>query len=132
MNPVPSGILWTEEALSVDSFQWWDNWGSGVKELHDFAYEATSQTTSIGEAERSWKAYSNIHNPKHNRLGERVSKLINVHYSLRLKSKKRDPAYEDEYLAPLELHLDAIDEEAEDLIVPESPSESEPESDSDN
>jgi hypothetical protein len=72
MNPVPSGILWTEEALSVDSFQWWDNWGSGVKELHDFAYEATSQTTSIGEAERSWKAYSNIHNPKHNRLGERV------------------------------------------------------------
>ena len=55
-------VLWSQKALSVDACQWWDDWGSGEKEIHDFAHNTCSQTTSIGEAERFWKAYANIHN----------------------------------------------------------------------
>ena len=118
----PRSVLWSQKALSVDACKWWDDWGSGEKEIHDFAHNTCSQTTSIGEAERFWKAYANIHNAKRNGLGERATKLVSVHYSLRLKSKRRDPRYEDEYLAPLELNLDAIDQEAEDLDVSDSES----------
>jgi hypothetical protein len=97
---------------------WWDDWGSGYDDLHDFSHRCSSQVISIGEAERFWKAYSNVHNPQRNGLGERVGKLVGVHYSLRLKSKRKDPKSEAEFLPQMELQLDVIDEAADNLEYP--------------
>ena len=81
---------------------------------HDFAARVTSQTISIGAAERCWKAYAHIHCPKRNRLEpERAPKLVRVHYNLR--RKRSNPEFEDGHLPAMT--IDPIDEAADDLIV---------------
>ena len=97
-------ILFSPEALKANPHAWWDDWGSGKKEVHDFAVRVHAQPTGIGMAERCWKAYSYIHNAKRNRMcSTRACKLVRTHYNLRLISKRKNPRYEEEHLAGLEI-----------------------------
>jgi hypothetical protein len=99
-----NAILFSPEALKANPHAWWDDWGSGKKEVHDFAVRVHAQPTGIGMAERCWKAYSYIHNAKRNRMcSTRACKLVRTHYNLRLISKRKNPRYEEEHLAGLEI-----------------------------
>ena len=68
---------------------WWRMYGGQVPELRKLATRLLSQVASSSAAERNWSTYSFIHSVKRNRLtSKRAEKLVYVHSSLRLKSRK--------------------------------------------
>ena len=72
---------------------WWRMYGGQVPELRNLASRLLSQVSSSSAAERNWSTYSFIHSVKRNRLtSKRAEKLVYVHSSLRLCSRKQ-PEY---------------------------------------
>ena len=68
-------------------------YGGQVPELRKLASCLLSQVASSSAAERNWSTYSFIHSVKRNRLtSKRAEKLVYVHSSLRLCSRKQ-PEY---------------------------------------
>lgn len=68
---------------------WWRMYGGQVLELRKLASRLLSQVASSSTAKRNWSTYSFIHSVKTNRLiSKRAKKLVYVHSSLRLCSRK--------------------------------------------
>jgi hypothetical protein len=68
---------------------WWGMYRDNAPELCTLAMHLLSQVASSLAAERNWSTYSFIHSIKKNRLtSKRAEKLVYVHSSLRLLTRK--------------------------------------------